>query len=205
MRVAGGGGVGAGRWRLFSGLLAVGLTLGCAAGAEGASWGAMKEKIRHRFPTVVHITTNELAAWLADPTRPPPLLLDVRAPEEYAVSHLQGAQLAPDLAAARRLLAGRPASTPVVVYCSVGYRSAALARELKRAGFTGVRNLEGSIFAWANEGRPVYRGERQVRAVHPYDRRWGRFLHWALCSWRPTPGERAEAPASRQADGSSRQ
>ncbi len=172
-------------------LIAFGVVIACVHPAEGASWAAMKAKIRHRFPAVKTITTEALAAWLADPSRPPPLLLDARAPAEYAVSHLRGAHLAPDLTAAKGILAGSPMTRPVVVYCSVGYRSAALAARLQDAGFTGVRNLEGSIFQWANEGRPVYcagghvegRDERPVRAVHPYSRRWGRYLHRDLWSW----------------------
>lgn len=168
-------------------LVALGVVVAWVHPAEGASWEAMKEKIRHRFPAVKSITTEALAAWLADPSRPSPLLLDARAPAEYGVSHLRGARLAPDLAAAKGALVGSPMARPVVVYCSVGYRSAALAVGLQEGGFTGVRNLEGSIFQWANEGRPVYReggGEaRPVRAVHPYNRRWGRYLHRDLWSW----------------------
>jgi hypothetical protein len=39
-----------------------------------------------------------------------------------------------------------------------------------------VFNLEGSLFQWANEGRPVYRDDVPVQAIHPYDARWGRLL-----------------------------
>ena len=53
--------------------------------------------------------------------------------------------------------------TPIVVYCSVGYRSARVARWLGRQGFTNVRNLDGSLFAWANEGRPMEADGRPVQ------------------------------------------
>jgi len=155
--------------------------------AAAISWEGVKGRIHHRFPSVASVTTDALAARLADATRPPPLLLDARAPEEYAVSHLRGAVLAPTPAAARAALAGRPKGEEVVVYCSVGYRSAELAEVLQEAGYTEVRNLEGSIFQWANEGRPVYRSggrdDQAVRAVHPYNRRWGRLLKHDLWSW----------------------
>jgi hypothetical protein len=65
---------------------------------------------------------------------------------------------------------------PIVVYCSVGYRSARIAERLREQGFTNASNLEGSIFRWANEGRPVYRDSTEVDAVHPYDRTWGTLL-----------------------------
>ena len=88
------------------------------------------------------------------------LLLDAREPDEYAVSRLAGAHPVPDAAAALRLLADAKADRRIVVYCSVGYRSAAMARQLTDAGFTNVWNLQGSIFQWANEGRPVFKGDR---------------------------------------------
>ena len=49
-----------------------------------------------------------------------------------------------------------------------------------KKGYTEVYNLEGSIFAWANEGRPVYRGKERVQVVHPYDKIWGRLLKKSL-------------------------
>lgn len=39
-------------------------------------------------PEVAAISTGELANWLADGSRPPPLALDVRTAAEHAVSHL---------------------------------------------------------------------------------------------------------------------
>jgi len=174
------------------GAVGAALLLGSPRRAAASSWAEVRAAIQQRFPAVASITTTALAARLADPSGPPPLLLDARTPEEYAVSHLAGARLTPDLAAARAVLAGRPMESEVVVYCVVGYRSAALAAALHEAGYEQVLNLDGSIFQWANEGRPVYcdggrdgeGDERPVRAVHPYDRRWGLLLHRDLWSWR---------------------
>lgn len=70
----------------------------------------------------------------------------------------------------------------IVVYCSVGYRSSALARQLQQLGYTNVYNLESSIFEWADEGRPVYQGERRVKLVHPFDEKWGVYLKRELWS-----------------------
>jgi 3-mercaptopyruvate sulfurtransferase SseA len=63
------------------------------------------------------------------------------------------------------------------VYCSVGYRSARIVERLRAAGHSDVRNLRGSIFQWANEGRPVVRGDSTVHKVHPFDATWGRLLN----------------------------
>jgi rhodanese-related sulfurtransferase len=148
-------------------------------------WPQVRAEIRKRFPAVLHVSIGELAARLERPGAP--LLLDARAPEEFAVSHLAGSRNAGSLAEARGLLGGVPKDREIVVYCSVGYRSAALAEELAREGFTGVRNLEGSIFAWANAGRPVVRGETRVEHVHPFDEKWGRLLDRRL--WSDRSGE----------------
>jgi hypothetical protein len=64
----------------------------------------------------------------------------------------------------------------IVVYCSVGYRSSVLARKLQDMGVTRVYNLEGSIFKWANEERPLVRNGDTVQKVHPYDAYWGKLL-----------------------------
>lgn len=138
-------------------------------------WPEVRAEIKKRFPAVRHVSIGELAARL-ERAGEPLLLLDARAPEEFAVSHLAGARNAGSVKDAHSILGGAPKGREVVVYCSVGYRSAALAEELAREGYTAVRNLEGSIFAWANAGRPVVRGETRVERVHPYDRKWGRLL-----------------------------
>lgn len=154
------------------------------------TWDRVLGEVRGRFPTVRHIQVDSLVAWLGDATRPPPLLLDVRTPEEFAVSHLPGAMrvqtVAEARAALRRALAAgeRPpaaADAPypysIVTYCSVGWRSSELAAQLVADGIaTEVVNLEGSIFAWANAGHPVVQNGQPANRVHPFDRHWGQLL-----------------------------
>ena len=145
------------------------------------SWSVTLKTIRAKFPTVTHISTDTLQSWLDEsPQRKDLLLLDVRDPEEYAVSHLQDAQPAPSKDEALKALQGAPSDQRIVLYCSVGYRSSELAQFLMKKGYTEVYNLEGSIFAWANEERPAYRGKERVQVVHPYDRVWGRLLKKSL-------------------------
>jgi rhodanese-related sulfurtransferase len=136
----------------------------------------LREEIRVRFPAVQTVSTAELAEWIERPTGGQPLLLDVRAPAEFAVSHLPGAILVSSGAQARERLRSRTNEGSVVLYCSVGYRSADLADQLQAEGFTNLFNLEGSIFQWANEGRPLFRGSARVEVVHPFDDDWGRLL-----------------------------
>jgi rhodanese-related sulfurtransferase len=153
------------------------------------TWDTLRQNIRKRFPDVRQLSTQQLADWLADSNnRPSPILIDVRRIEEFKVSHLPGAHWADTVKAVRAL--PRPDSRPIVVYCSVGYRSSALAGELQKAGLTNVWNLEGSIFAWANEGRPVHRGREPLvpPKVHPYDKKWGQLLNKDLRDPRSQPG-----------------
>jgi rhodanese-related sulfurtransferase len=105
------------------------------------------------------------------------VLLDVRTSDEWNVSHLSGARRVEPNASAESATTGLAKETPIVTYCAVGYRSGEMAERLRAAGFTNVRNLEGSIFQWANEHRPLVRRDQPVTQVHPYSNFWGRLLN----------------------------
>jgi len=147
-----------------------------ACGNGVLTWPAVKSAVRMNYPAVKHLTTSELATWIQSDSTPVPIMLDARAPEEYNVSHIRGAVLAPRLSDALGALAGVEKDHPIVVYCSVGHRSGALAEELLGKRYTNVYNLEGSIFQWANEDRPVFAGGIRVYQVHPYDHKWSELL-----------------------------
>ncbi len=138
------------------------------------NWKQTLNWVRDDFPRVRHISTDELAELLQEQTDI--ALLDTREPEEYEISHLKGAVLAQDVGDALDALEDRTRDELVVVYCSVGYRSSNLAAKLARQGYSNVVNVEGSIFKWANENRPIYRGNKEVSKVHPYDDEWGQLL-----------------------------
>jgi rhodanese-related sulfurtransferase len=160
------------------GLLMTGLIVAALAflGMRSIDWFLLKQSLRHRFPKVSWITTEQLAAWLDDKNRPAPVLLDVRTKAEWEVSHIPGARRVEPNAPVGEVIAAMPKETPIVTYCAVGYRSGELATRLREAGFTNVRNLEGSIFEWANEHRPLVREDQPVTIVHPYSSLWGRLL-----------------------------
>jgi len=166
---------------------ALGILLGCSgAGTEDLS--EIKQTVRQRFPQVRQMQVAELVRLLE--TGPParrPLLIDTRAEAEFAVSHLPGAIRAEgsDVETVARTANGRP----IVLYCSVGYRSSKAAEALMEEGFEDVANLEGSIFEWANTGHPVVRGDREVREVHPYDQKWGKLLDKKLWAFEPGQGD----------------
>lgn len=147
-----------------------------ASKTSAFQWFLLKASLRNQFPQVQWITTREMADWLQDRHRPPPALLDVRTAEEWNVSHLPGARRIDPGTSAEMALPGASRDVPVVTYCAVGYRSAELATRLRAAGFTHVQNLEGSIFQWANEHRPLVRDGEGTARVHPYSNFWGRLL-----------------------------
>ncbi len=129
---------------------------------------------------------SQLADWLADRQRPAPVLLDVRTPAEWEVSHLPGARRVDPQANAKTAAGDLAKDAPIVTYCAVGYRSGAMAHRLRAAGYTQVQNLEGSIFQWANEHRPLVRmATSALRGFIPMTSFWGRLLE---------PDVRATAP-----------
>ena len=145
----------------------------------GFLWNYITDKIKRDFPNVPTITTTALAEWLNEETRNDPLLLDVRAKTEFDVSHLCNAIHAPDADAVIRQLelhSNQGRQPHAVLYCSVGYRSAKLVKHLTDQGINDVFNLEGSIFQWFNEDRPVFLDATVVAEVHPYSRFWKRLL-----------------------------
>jgi len=167
---------------LASALCFLALQTGCS---HDLGWTAVNQMIASDFPEATLITTDSLARRLSDTTSTRPVLLDARSPEEYAVSHLPDARRVDPNAKAFPELDTLSRDTHIVVYCSVGYRSARITTRLQEQGFTNVRNLKGSIFRWANEGRPVVRDDSPVRAVHPYDRTWGTLLDDDLHAYAP--------------------
>ncbi len=160
-------------WSSVAGVLQALASSGTTNGLE-----EMKAVVRSRFPDVPQLQPAELASWLADTNRVQPILIDVRTEPEYRISHLPGAIRISPSAKGQELEPIVAQSRPLVVYCSVGYRSSDLATRLRKAGQTNVLNLEGSIFAWANENRPlVTDGNKPVRVVHPYNRTFGKLLN----------------------------
>ena len=94
------------------------------------------------------ITATELAAWLANPERPDPLLLDVREPAEFAICRIPGAKLVP-MNTVTAHLSEMSEDAEIVCICHHGARSMQVASFLERQGFGKVINLTGGVHAWA--------------------------------------------------------
>ncbi len=150
---------------------------GCSHNQETLTWVEVISDIRNRYPDVKQLQTTELQSRLTNPDSEPVILIDARAKEEFHVSHISGAKNIPynSKDPLKHLINIKP-ENPIVVYCSVGYRSSILARKLQTLGFIEIYNLEGSIFKWANEGRSLVQGQTTVHKVHPYNTQWGSLL-----------------------------
>ena len=99
------------------------------------------------------ITAPELAAWLADPAREQPLLLDVREDWEFETCKIAGSVQIP-----MHLIPVRVSEIDddreVVCICHHGARSMNVASFLERNGFSNVTNLTGGVHAWAVQVDP---------------------------------------------------
>lgn len=88
------------------------------------------------------ITAATLAEQLSEPD--PPFILDVRAEDEVGEVRVEGSVNIP-LSRLLEHLDELPLDRPIVVHCSSGYRSAAAASLLRRAGFDHVSDLVGGL------------------------------------------------------------
>ncbi len=107
---------------------------------------------------MTQITPQQLQGWLADASRPKPLVLDVREPWEHQICRLPDSVLMPMRTVPARLAELDPSADTVVV-CHHGVRSFQVAVFLERAGFARLHNLSGGVNAWAKTvetSMPVY-------------------------------------------------
>ena len=85
-------------------------------------------------------------------------LVDVRERWEWMTARIPGATLIPMSEIDRRI--GEIASDrPVILYCAVGQRSAAVADALRERGHARAFNIAGGIVAWMNGQYPVEAGQ----------------------------------------------
>lgn len=109
------------------------------------------------------------------------IFLDAREKEEYKTSHISNARYVGynnfDISSIENL----SKSTPIIVYCSVGYRSEKIAEKLIKKGYTEVYNLYGSIFEWANCNQPLYDiNEIETDTLHTYNKKWSKWVNTPL-------------------------
>lgn len=178
----------------------------CAVNANSAfTLETIQKDVIKSYPDVRQLTTADLVPMLAKPGQV--LLLDVREPKEYAVSHLAGAVRIEPLNSFGQTsfhpTAPMAHNKAVVLYCSVGVRSSRMAQkfqdDLKRLGALAVYNLDGGVFAWHNEGRPLVNDSGPTPFIHPYDANYRQLLKRQQCvRFEPLPVTRGKGETSIQ-------
>jgi len=105
------------------------------------------------------------------------LILDTRALEEYEVSHLPDAIWVGYDHFQQQKVDALDKEQPILVYCSVGYRSERIGERLQKMGFSNVHNLYGGIFDWVYQGKDVIDAQGDItQRVHTYNKKWSKWL-----------------------------
>ncbi len=109
---------------------------------------------------VREIDVAALAAALAGPATAsgPPLVIDVREPDETAAGVVPGALTIPRGLLELRIEAAADRDRPIVVMCAGGTRSALAARTLGELGYRDVASLAGGMTAWLAAGQALDQG-----------------------------------------------
>ena len=83
------------------------------------------------------------------------LLIDVREEGEYAAGHIPGSLHLGKGVIERDIETKIPdTSTPMVLYCGGGFRSALAADNLQKMGYTQVISMDGGMRAWRERQFP---------------------------------------------------
>lgn len=141
-------------------------------------WESVDRKIANDFPNVEDISAGDLHQLYLKKTIELTLIIDVRTENEFKVSHLSGALNLETAKEISQLISDKEAN--IVVYCSVGYRSAAVADELIKLDYKNVKNLHHSIFEWASKDYPLSNKHGDTDKVHPFNKKWGKLLDESL-------------------------
>ncbi|NNF33879.1 MAG: rhodanese-like domain-containing protein [Saprospiraceae bacterium] len=141
--------------------------------SSGISSEFQKEIDSYLDKTISTITVEQVSAM--DSGRF--VLLDAREKEEFETSTIPGSQYIGYDDFDVESISHLPKGQPIIVFCSIGYRSEKIGEKLKEAGYGRVFNLYGSIFAWANAGLPLHTPEgTSTEKLHTYNKKWSKWV-----------------------------
>jgi molybdopterin/thiamine biosynthesis adenylyltransferase/rhodanese-related sulfurtransferase len=112
---------------------------------------SFRELLKETKSQIREVDTAAAAEAIA---RPGTMVLDVREPDEYQQGAIPGA-LHVERGNLESKIESRVAdrSTPIVIHCASGIRSAFAARTLQDLGYTDVVSMAGGFNKWKDEGR----------------------------------------------------
>ncbi len=153
------------------------LRVGCAQKPSIKRAHCENEKFDKKVSQLINFSVPVISPDQLKDMQDEAIVFDTREPKEYKVSHIPGAKLLGYKKMDKSQLKGIDKDTPIVVYCSVGYRSEKIGEKLQKMGYTNVYNLYGSLFEWVNEGNGVVdeNGEK-TKKVHTYNKKWSKWL-----------------------------
>ncbi len=148
--------------------MALPFTLSAQPKVENKKYGFMlKRMLSHSVSEISPEQVQRFNGWY---------ILDTRTRKEFEVSKINGAHWVgyEDFKLSQTSHLNK--DQPILLYCSVGYRSEKVGEKLQADGFKYVFNLYGGIFEWKNQGYPVYHKEKETEKVHGFSRMWGMWL-----------------------------
>jgi sodium/bile acid cotransporter 7 len=136
-----------------------------ASDAElAAAVRAMYAEYRRGFVDVPEVSPDSLFVWMKSPST---VLVDVRSDDERDISIIPGAIAWRDYEAHSDSYDG----LRIVLYCTIGYRSAEHAARLRAQG-VNAHNLMAGILGWVHAGGTVEHDGESIHVVHVYGPRW---------------------------------
>ncbi len=122
------------------------------------------QKLTGDFDDVSEMTVRELQDF---PDEKQILIVDVRPDQERNISIIPGAISKEEFEKHSDLYKVKP----IVVYCTIGYRSAKYAKELYQQGFQ-VMNLVGGILSWSHIQGELINNTGETSQVHIYKKKF---------------------------------
>ncbi|WP_420385171.1 rhodanese-like domain-containing protein [Roseivirga sp.] len=131
---------------------------------------AFKKGIYSLWDANVHRIDSTEASELLKEKKP--FIIDARTPEEYNVSHIDGA-----VRFEESLIGNIPNDRPILIYCTLGVRSNRTAKELSDLGFKEIYDMKDGILGWANGELPVVNTENEpTENIHTYNKSFAPLL-----------------------------
>ncbi len=105
---------------------------------------------------VKEVAPNDV--WLEMNSDVPPILVDVRETYERESGYLPGSMGLSKGVLERDIEQKIPdKNTPIIFYCSGGFRSVLAADNVQKMGYTHVASMAGGSRAWVEQGLPLKR------------------------------------------------
>ncbi len=148
--------------KLFIFILSLSL-ISCSSESNGKKIEKMYRKYRQSFAEVPDQNMESLKALKKDKL----CFIDVREEKEKKVSIIKNAiDKATYIKNKDQYIDHK-----IIVYCTIGYRSGLVARELLKER-KDVYNLRGGILAWINDGGVLVNDKKETKEVHVYGVKW---------------------------------